>query len=91
MYDNHPRDQGETLETQRAEMERILMNSGHSEIPIDMHYRSYHDRRAFHDRVMRAEIAGSNGQVSQLQWDLSSGVGNFMDRSYEAKVYLRVN
>ena len=89
--ENHPRDKGEAPETQRVEMERILVNSGHSEIPLDMHYRSYHDRGAFHDRVMRAEIVGPNGRVSRLQWDLSSGVGNLMDRSCEAKVYLRIN
>lgn len=87
--EKHPREDGDSVRTQRAEMERLLKLAGHDTIPVQMKARPYQERAAFHDRILRMSVVEPNGDVRHHQWDLSSGVGNLMDSRREARVYLR--
>lgn len=87
--EKHPRDDGDEVLVQRQEMERLLQMAGHDHIPTEMKARPHRDRAAFHDRIVRMCVIGADGEARSHQWDLSSGVGNLMDPSREARVYLR--
>ncbi len=89
--EKHPNDQGETPDVQRGAMERLLKECGFDLGIFNLNYRSYREKRMFHDRIMRARISTDGVPGKPIQWDLSSGVGNLMDQSCEAKVYLRTD
>lgn len=87
--EKYPDEWGEGPEVQQNEMKRLLLAAGFDPGIFNMHCRPSRDRRAFHDRIMRARVESTGGSSRTIQWDLSSGVGNLMDTSCEAKVYLR--
>ena len=85
--EKRPGDAGDIPEVEQSEMERLLVGGGFDPGIFNMRCRPYRERRTFHDRVMRARVGPLNASSRPLQWDLSSGVGNLMDPSCEAKVY----
>lgn len=85
--EKRPGDAGDIPEVEQSEMERLLIGGGFDPGIFNMRCRPYRERRTFHDRVMRARVGPLNASSRPLQWDLSSGVGNLMDPSCEAKVY----
>ena len=87
--EKYPGEPGETPEVQQSEMKRLLLAAGFDPDIFNMRCRSHRERRTFHDRVMRARVGPLDPSSRSIQWDLSSGVGNLMDSSCEAKVYLR--
>jgi ATP-dependent helicase YprA (DUF1998 family) len=87
--EKHPGEQGDTPEVQQNEMKQLLLAAGFDLNIFNMSCRSHRERRIFHDRVLRARVGPLNTSRRSIQWDLSSGVGNLMDSSCEAKVYLR--
>ncbi|MFC3099816.1 hypothetical protein [Altererythrobacter lauratis] len=87
--EKYPDEAGEGPEIQQNEMKRLLLAAGFDPGIFNMRCRPYRDRRAFHDRIMRARVGPPGPSSRSIQWDLSSGVGNLMDSSCEAKVYLR--
>lgn len=87
----HPNEAGESPAVQQAEMEALLASAGFDKGIFNLNHRSFRERREFHDRIIRVRLADGDQQSRVLQWDLSSGVGNLMDPSCEAKVYLRTD
>lgn len=87
--EKRPEEYGETQDEQRAAFLELLDKSGFDPGIFNLRCRSYRERRAFHDRVVKARFFDGDPHGSSVQWDLSSGVGNFMDKDCEAKVYLR--
>jgi len=87
--EKRPGEDGETAEVQQAEMKRLLLAAGFDIEIFNLSYRSHRERRAFHDRVMRARLGPVGPSSRLIKWDISSGVGNLMDPSCEAKIYLR--
>lgn len=87
--EKYPGEAGDTPEIQQNAMKRLLLAAGFDPDIFNMRCRSHRERRAFHDRVVRARVGAPTLPSRLIQWDLSSGVGNLMDSACEAKVYLR--
>jgi ATP-dependent helicase YprA (DUF1998 family) len=87
--ENYPEDGAETAVCQRNEMTRLLKAAGHDDLVVEYFPRPWRDRRTFHDRILKMRVTDEEGSSKDVQWDLSSGVGNLMDVSCEARVYLR--
>ena len=87
--EKYPGEAGDTPEVQQNAMKRLLLAAGFDPDIFNMRCRSHRERRAFHDRVVRARVGAPTLPSRLIQWDLSSGVGNLMDSACEAKVYLR--
>ena len=87
--ENYPEDGAETVAVQRSEMSRLLTAAGNHDLATEYFARPWRDRRTFHDRILKMRVIGEDGVPKEIQWDLSSGVGNLMDKGCEARVYLR--